>query len=107
MAFKEVMPNAGPIITEPIYKFQITVPEEYMGDIMSDLNSKRGRILGMNAKGKNQVIEALVPLAETFAYSRDLRSITRGSGVFRREFDHYERTPNEVQEKIIAEAKSR
>ncbi len=104
LAFKNVIPKAGPIILEPIIKATILVPEEFMGDIMGDLNSRRGRILGMTAVGKRQKIEALVPMSEMFTYSRDLRSRTRGSGTFETTFDHYERVPGEVTEKIVAEA---
>ncbi|MCL5270399.1 MAG: elongation factor G [bacterium] len=107
LAFKNVIPHCGPIILEPIYKATITVPEEYMGDVMGDLNGRRGRILGMNHSGKKQVIEAQVPLSELYTYSRQLNSLTQGRGVFEMEFDHYERVPGEVQEKIIAEAKRR
>ena len=77
-----------------------------MGDVMGDLNSRRGKILGMDADGKKQVIQALAPLSEMFTYSRDLNSMSRGSGVFEMEFDHYERTPREVQEKIVAETEA-
>ncbi|MBI3735274.1 elongation factor G, partial [Candidatus Sumerlaeota bacterium] len=103
LAFKNVVPKCNPIILEPILKAIIIIPETYMGDVMGNLNSRRGRILGMSANGKKQRIEALVPMSEMFTYSRDLRSITHGAGVFETEFDHYERVPGEVQEKIIAE----
>lgn len=103
LAFKNVIPSCGPILLEPIYKVRITVPEEYMGDVMGDLNSRRGRILGMNANGKKQVIEAHVPLAELYTYSRQLNSLTQGRGVFETEYDHFERVPNDVQEKVVAE----
>ena len=107
LAFKSVIPNCGPIVLEPIYKVKITVPEEYMGDVMGDLNSRRGRILGMNPQGKKQVIEAHVPLSEMFVYNRQLNSLTQGRGLYEMEYDHYERVPNEVQEKIIEETKRR
>lgn len=106
LAFKGVLPKAGPVILEPIYRVKITVPEQYMGDIMGDINGRRGRVQGMNATGKKQIIEAMVPLAEMFTYGRDLRSMTRGSGVYEMEFDHYERVPHEVQEKIIAQSQT-
>jgi elongation factor G len=105
IAFKNVIPKCGPIILEPIHKIEITIPEEYMGDVMGDLNGRRGRILGMNSAAGKQVIEALVPLAELYTYGRQLNSLSQGRGVFQMEYDHYERTPNEIQEKIIAEAK--
>lgn len=107
LAFKNVIPKCSPIILEPISKVTITIPEEYMGDVMGDLNSRRGRILGMNPTGKKQVITAHVPLSELTTYSRQLNSITQGRGTFEMEFDHYERVPGEVQEKIIAEAKAK
>lgn len=107
LAFKNVVPKCGPIILEPISKIEITIPEEYMGDVMGDLNSRRGRILGMNPTARKQVISAHVPLSELTTYSRQLNSITQGRGTFEMEFDHYERVPAEVQEKIIAEAKAK
>ncbi len=103
LAFKNVIPKCNPIILEPILKTTILIPEAFMGDVMGNLNGKRGRILGMSAVGKKQKIEALVPMSEMFTYSRDLRSITHGAGVFETEFDHYERVPGEVQEKLVAE----
>lgn len=104
-AFKNVAKTAGPVILEPINKLKVTVPEKYMGDVMGDLNSKRGRILGMNAEGHKQVIDALVPLSEMFEYSKELRSISHGRGTFEMEFHHYERVPGEEQARIIAESK--
>ncbi|MFH0794998.1 MAG: elongation factor G [bacterium] len=104
LGFKKIAQVAKPIILEPIYKVKIIVPETYMGDIMGDLNSKRGRILGMSNSGTKNVIEALVPLAEMFSYSKDLRSISQGRGMFEMEYHHYERVPGEIQTKIIAEA---
>jgi elongation factor G len=103
--FKNVAKEANPILLEPIYKVKITVPEQYMGDVMGDLNSRRGRILGMTSQGRKQVIEALVPLAEMFEYSRQLRSMTQGRGTYEMVFDHYERVPAEVQAKVVAAAR--
>lgn len=103
--FKIVSKQAGPIILEPINKVKVIIPEHYMGDVMGDLNSRRGRILGMEAIGRKQVIQALVPLSEMFEYSKQLRSITQGRGTFEMGFDHYERVPAEIQEKIVAAAK--
>ncbi|MCX7719219.1 MAG: elongation factor G [Candidatus Sumerlaeaceae bacterium] len=102
--FKAVARQANPILLEPIYKVKVTVPEQYMGDVMGDLNSRRGRILGMGAVGRKQVIEAMVPLAEMFEYSKQLRSITQGRGNFEMAYDHYERVPAEIQEKVVAAA---
>ena len=100
--FKTIAKQAGPVILEPIYKLKVVVPEQYMGDVMGDLNSKRGRILGMGAEGRKQVVEALVPLSEMFEFSRELRSISQGRGMFEMEYHHYERVPAEVQAKIVA-----
>ncbi len=103
--FKNVAKEANPILLEPIYKVKVTVPEQYMGDVMGDLNSRRGRILGMTSHGRKQVIEALVPLAEMFEYSKQLRSMTQGRGTYEMVFDHYERVPAEIQAKVVAAAK--
>ncbi len=104
MAFKSIAPQAGPVILEPIYKITVTVPEAFLGDIMGDMNSRRGRILGVEVVGNKQVIKASVPLAEVFTYSRDLRSMTRGAGIFEMELDKYERIPADIQKKVIAES---
>ncbi|RJP20331.1 MAG: elongation factor G [Candidatus Omnitrophota bacterium] len=94
-----------PIILEPIQNVVVKVPEAYMGDVMGDLNSRRGRVMGMDAIKGKQLIKAQVPLAEMYKYSIDLRSITRGRGSFEMEFSHYEAVPHELMEKIIAESK--
>ncbi|HIP86915.1 MAG TPA: elongation factor G [Anaerolineales bacterium] len=104
-AFKKVMLGAGPVLLEPIYKVTITVPEEYTGDVMGDLNTKRARVLGMEQRGGKSIITALAPLAEMQRYVSDLRSITQGRGLFSMEFDHYEEVPPHLAEKIIAETK--
>jgi elongation factor G len=103
--FKNVAKEANPILLEPIYRVKVIVPEQYMGDVMGDLNSRRGRILGMTSQGRKQVIEALVPLAEMFEYSKQLRSMTQGRGTYEMVFDHYERVPAEIQAKVVAAAK--
>ena len=90
MAFKKGFMEANPVLLEPIMNVTVTVPEEYMGDIIGDLNKKRGRILGMDPDRGNQIIRAHVPLSEMFKYAIDLRSITQGRGDFEMEFDHYE-----------------
>lgn len=105
MAFKSVIPKCKPVILEPIYNLTITVPEEYMGDVMGDLNGRRGRIMGMDAENGKQIIKAQVPLSEIYTYSRTLNSISQGRGVYEMGYDHYERVPGDVQEKIIEEAK--
>jgi elongation factor G len=102
MAFKSLALKANPVILEPIYKIKITVPEHHMGDVMGDMSGRRGRVIGTESNGKRQTIVAQAPLAELFTYSRDLRSMTRGRGVFEIEFDHYDRVPPDVQEKIVA-----
>ncbi len=106
MALKKGFMDAQPILLEPIMKVTVTVPEEYMGDIIGDLNKKRGRILGMEPQNGMQVIRALVPQAEMAQYSVDLRSITQGRGDFEMEFDHYEEVPPNLAEEIIAAAKA-
>ncbi len=105
LALKKGCQEANPVILEPIVKAEVTVPEEYMGDVMGDFNKKRGRILGMEPEGRYQVVKALVPMAEMFKYSIDLRSMTAGRGTFTTEFDHYEEVPFSVAEKVIEQAK--
>ena len=101
MAFKNAMAKADPVLLEPIMKVEITVPEEYMGDVIGDVNSRRGRIEGMDSRAGAQVIRAFVPLAEMFGYATALRSRTQGRGVYSMEFDHYEEVPKSVQEQIV------
>jgi elongation factor G len=103
MAFKKGFKEAKPILLEPIYEIQVTVPEDYMGDVMGDISSRRGKILGMDTEGNRQIIKALVPLKELFRYSTTLRSMTQGRGIHRQKFDHYEEMPREVTDKIVAE----
>jgi len=105
MAFKKGFMEAKPILLEPIMKLEVTVPEEYMGDIIGDLNKKRGKILGMEPDGKNQIVKALVPQAELAKYAIDLRSMTQGRADFEMVFDHYEEVPSHLAEQIIAEAR--
>ncbi len=102
MAFKEAMRKSDPVLLEPIMKVDITVPEEYMGDVMGDVNSRRGRIEGMENIGNAQVIHSYVPLSEMFGYSTDLRSKTQGRGVYAMEVHHYEPVPKSIQEKVVA-----
>lgn len=102
--FKAIARTANPILLEPICKVKVIVPEQYMGDVMGDLNSRRGRILGMNAEGRKQIVDALVPLSEMYEYSKQLRSITQGRGTFEMVYDHYERLPADLQNKIVAAA---
>jgi len=106
IAFKKAMEVAKPTLLEPIMKVEITVPDEFAGAIMGDLNSRRGRIQGMNNKGGNTVINAEVPMAEMLTYGTDLTSMTQGRGSFAMEMDHYDIVPAQQQEKIIAAAKA-
>jgi len=102
MALKAAKNVCDPVLLEPIMKVEVTVPEEYMGDVMGDLNSRRGRIEGMEARGNSQVIRAKVPLAEMFGYSTTLRSKTQGRGVYAMEISHYEEVPKSIAEEIIS-----
>lgn len=103
LAFKKAAVDAAPVLLEPIMKVSIITPDEFMGDIMGDLNSRRGRVLGMDTKGKNQVINAHVPLSEFLTYAPDLRSMTAGRGIFSMEFSHYDEVPAQISQKIIEE----
>ena len=105
LAFKEAMQKGNPVLLEPIMKVEVTMPEEYMGDVIGDINSRRGRIEGMDDIGGGKMVKAYVPLAEMFGYSTDLRSKTQGRGNYSMFFEKYEQVPKSVQEKIIAERK--
>ena len=102
MAFKEAARKADPVLLEPVMKVEVVVPEDYMGDIIGNLNSRRGRVEGMEDRAGAKVIHAMVPLSEMFAYSNDLRSRTQGRGQFTMQFDHYEEVPKNIAEKIAA-----
>ena len=101
MAFKNCALKADPVILEPVMRIEITVPEEYMGDVMGDLNSRRGRIEGMEAVDNTQIIRGFVPLSEMFGYATDLRSRTQGRGVYTMQSDHFEEVPKSIAEEII------
>ncbi len=103
LAFKKAAAEANPVLLEPIMKVEIITPDEFMGDIMGDLNSRRGRVLGMDTKGKNQVIKALVPMAEFLTYAPDLNSMTGGRGMYTMEFSHYDEVPAQISQKLIEE----
>lgn len=105
LGFRKAAEAAGPIILEPINKVEITVPEQFMGDVLGDLNSKRGRVLGMEQVRGNSVVSALVPQAEMRRYATDLRAMTQGRGVFTMELSHYDPVPSHIAEQIIAESK--
>ena len=102
MAFKEAIRKAKPVLLEPIMSVEVTTPDEYMGDVIGDLNSRRGRVGGMDQRGISQVIRAQVPLSEMFGYSTDLRSRTQGRANYSMQFDSYQQTPASVQEEIVA-----
>ena len=101
MAFKAALEKAQPVLMEPVMKVEIIVPEQYMGDVMGNVSSRRGRVDGMEARANDQIIHAYVPLSEMFGYTTDLRSRTQGRGMFTMQFDHYEEVPKNVAEKII------
>ncbi len=105
MAFKEGCAKAGAVILEPIMSVEVVVPEEYMGEVIGDLNSRRGRIMGMEGRAGAQVVASMVPLAQMFGYSTDLRSATQGRATYSMTFDHYEQAPKSVSEEIIAKVK--
>jgi elongation factor G len=101
MALKEGVEKAQPVLLEPISRVDVTVPDDFMGDVMGDLSSRRGKILGMEAAGRGRRVSALIPQAELYQYSTKLRSMTQGRGRFTYHFDHYEEVPREVQEKLV------
>nr|WP_256502784.1 elongation factor G [Desulfuromonas sp. KJ2020] len=105
MGFKEGAAKAGPVLLEPIMAVEVVVPEEYMGDVIGDLNSRRGRIMGMEARGAAQVISSQVPLANMFGYATDLRSATQGRATYTMVFDHYEQVPKAISDEVIAKVK--
>ncbi len=102
--FKLAVKDAGPVLLEPIYRYTITVPEEFMGDVLGDLNTRRAQVLGMDQVGDNSVVTALVPLAEMQRYVSELRSITQGRGVFGLEYSSYQQVPGHITDQIVAEA---
>jgi elongation factor G len=106
MAFKEAASRANPIILEPIMKVEVVCPEQYMGDVLGDLSSRRGKIGGMMQRGEAQVIAASVPLSEMFGYSTRLRSMSQGRAVYSMEFSHYEEVPKSKAEEIISKVKA-
>jgi elongation factor G len=102
MAFKNAGIKAEPVLLEPVMRVEVVIPEEYMGDVMGDLNSRRGRIEGMEARGNTQVIRSFVPLSSMFGYATDLRSKTQGRGIYTMQFDHFEEVPKNISEEIVA-----
>jgi len=106
MAFKKAMELCKPVLLEPIVTMKVTVPDENMGDVIGDLNSRRGKVVGVEPKANSQIIRAVVPMSEVLAYSNDLRSMTSDRGLFTTEFSHYEEVPTHMAQKIIAEAEA-
>lgn len=104
MAFKKAMELCKPVLLEPITNMKITVPDENMGDVIGDLNSRRGKVVGVEPKANSQIIRAIVPMSEVLAYSNDLKSMTSDRGLFSMEFSHYEEVPSHLSQKIVAEA---
>jgi elongation factor G len=101
MAFKDAMKKADPILLEPVMKVEVVVPDEYLGDVMGDLSSRRGKVLGMKPRGNAQVVTTFVPLKEMFGYSTDLRSLTQGRATYTMQFDYYDEVPKNIAEEII------
>jgi len=106
MAFKKAVADADPILLEPIYDLTVKVPDEFMGDVMGDISSRRGRVQGMDAKGSSQIIKAQAPMSELLMYAPDLNSMTGGRGTFSVSFSHYEELPRELQEKVVGDFKA-
>jgi elongation factor G len=104
MAFKDGTKKAHPVLLEPIMKVEVVVPEEYVGDVIGDINARRGRLENMEIRGANQVIQAIVPLAEMFGYATQLRSMTQGRGVYTMQFSHYDQVPASIAQSIVASA---
>jgi elongation factor G len=102
MCFKEAMAKAEPVLLEPIMRVEVTMPEEYMGDVIGDINSRRGRVSGMDDIGGGKMVRGYVPLSEMFGYATDLRSKTQGRGNYSMFFEKYEPVPRNVQEKLLA-----
>ena len=101
-AFREGMEKSGPALLEPIMKVEVVTPEEYMGDVIGDLNSRRGQVSGMDSRGNANVVNAMVPLANMFGYVNTLRSMTQGRAQYSMTFDHYEQVPQAVSDEVIA-----
>jgi elongation factor G len=106
MGFKKAVLEAEPVLLEPIMNMEVTVPDECMGDVIGDLNARRGKVLGVEPRANSQNIKAQVPMAEVLKYAPNLRSMTGGRGVFSMEFSHYEEVPSHLSEKIIEQAKA-
>lgn len=101
MGLKEAVQKGSPAILEPVMRVEVTTPEEYMGDIIGDLNSRRGQIQGMEARGNAQIVKAFVPLSEMFGYATDMRSKTQGRASYSMFFDHYTQLPNNIAQQLM------
>ena len=101
MAFKEAMKRAKPVLLEPMMAVEVVTPEEYLGDVMGNLNSRRGRVEHLEPIGNAQQIKAMVPLAEMFGYATDVRSMTQGRATFTMQFDHYEEVPQSIAAELV------
>ncbi len=101
-AFREMAMKAGPVLLEPVMRVEVVTPEEYMGDIIGDLNSRRGNVSSMDSRGNARVITAMVPLANMFGYVNTLRSMSQGRAQYTMHFDHYERVPQAVADEVVA-----
>ena len=101
LGFKAAMKKGKPVLLEPVMAVEVVTPEDYMGDVVGDLNSRRGRVGQLEARGNNQVVTAQVPLSEMFGYATDLRSRTQGRATYTMQFDSYQQTPASVQEEIV------
>ena len=102
MAFKDAAKRAHPVLLEPIMRVEVVVPEEFMGDIIGDLTSRRGHVVSMEARGGSQVVNARVPLEKMFGYATDMRSRTQGRATYSMHFDHYDQAPKSVSDEVIA-----
>ncbi|NLX36457.1 MAG: elongation factor G, partial [Chloroflexi bacterium] len=107
LSFRNALPDAGPVLLEPIYKISVTIPEEFMGDILGDLNTRRAQVQGMEQSRGNGIVTAIVPLAEIQRYATDLRSMTQGRGIYEMEFVRYDIVPAHLIEQIKADAAAR
>jgi elongation factor G len=101
LAFQEAARRAKPVLLEPVFSVEVVTPEEYMGDVIGDLNRRRGRVEGMEPRGNAQVVKAHVPLSEMFGYATDVRSMTQGRATYTMQFDRYEEVPTNIAERVI------
>jgi elongation factor G len=105
MAIKDAVSKANPVVLEPMMRVEVTMPEEFMGDVIGDINSRRGQIEGMDPRGSTQVVRAAVPLAEMFGYATDLRSMTQGRASYSMELSHYAEVPANLAAELVAKSK--